>query len=57
MGENLKTSFQASFHPKSEEMVLNVRTGLRTESPSENCPTLVLLAFSFFSPLFGALFY
>jgi hypothetical protein len=32
MRENLKTSF----HPEQEQLVLNVRTGRRTESPSEN---------------------
>ncbi len=46
MAENLKTGFQPGFHPKWELTVLNVRielrTGLRTESSSENRPTLVL---------------
>jgi hypothetical protein len=40
MGENLKTGFQASFHPKWEKLVLNVRTRLRTQSPGENRLTL-----------------
>lgn len=40
MGENLKTGFQPSFHPKWEQLVLNVRTRLRTQSPSENRLTL-----------------
>jgi len=38
MGENLKTGFQPSFHPKWEQTVLNVRT----KSPSENHPTVCL---------------
>jgi hypothetical protein len=38
MGENVKTDFKASFHPKWEESVFNVRT----KSPSENPPTVCL---------------
>jgi hypothetical protein len=45
MGENLETDFQPNFHPKWEQLILNVTTklkiGLRTTSPNENCPTLV----------------
>jgi hypothetical protein len=37
VGENLQTGFHPAFHPKSKQLVLNVRTG----SPSEICPTLV----------------
>jgi hypothetical protein len=40
-GENLETGFQPGFHPKWEQLILNGRTGLRTGSPTENCPTLV----------------
>jgi hypothetical protein len=41
MGENLKTGFQLDFHPKWEQSTLNVKTGLRTRSPSADCPRMV----------------